>query len=334
MLPISRILMPVDYSQRCLGMIPHVSQFARQYNAEILLLHVVNPVYVIPETGISASAILSVPEWILTTQRKKMEEFAASELRDFRVRRLVYEGDPEAQIVTTAEAEDVQLVVMPTHGYGVFRRFLLGSVTSKVLHDLGCPMLTGAHLTEQGGSGNIAISNIVCAIDRDAQSRDTLEWASSLAADFQATLSVVHAIPRLDPSLGVSSDSKAQMEATVREEIGNPQSYGCGQENGRLHSGRRRCGRRVRLRQVCRSPPGGHWAREGSADGSAADQCVRNYPAISLPGGEHIAGDIYPTTDDDRFIVKSFRPCQFRGRGNALIHDAISSRDRADVDQD
>jgi len=224
MLPISRILMPVDFSQRCLGMIPHVSQFARQYDAEILLLHVVNPVYVIPETGISASAILSVPEWILTTQRKKMEGFAASELRDFRVRRLVYEGDPEAQIVTTAEAEDVQLVVMPTHGYGVFRRFLLGSVTSKVLHDLSCPVLTGAHLTEQGGSGNIAISNIVCAIDRDAQSRDTLEWASSLAFDFQATLSVVHAIPRLDPSLGVSSDLKAQMEATVREEIGNPQS--------------------------------------------------------------------------------------------------------------
>jgi len=224
MLPISRILMPVDFSQRCLGMIPHVSQFARQYDAEILLLHVVNPVYVIPETGISASAILSAPEWILTTQRKKMEEFAASELRDFRVRRLVYEGDPEAQIVTTAEAEDVQLVVMPTHGYGVFRRFLLGSVTSKVLHDLSCPVLTGAHLTEQGGSGNIAISNIVCAIDRDAQSRDTLEWASSLAADFQATLTVVHAIPRLDPSLGVSSDLKAQMEATVREEIGNPQS--------------------------------------------------------------------------------------------------------------
>jgi len=224
MLPISRILMPVDFSQRCLGMIPHVSQFERQYDAEILLLHVVNPVYVIPETGISASAILSVPEWILTTQRKKMEGFAASELRDFRVRRLVYEGDPEAQIVTTAEAEDVQLVVMPTHGYGVFRRFLLGSVTSKVLHDLGCPVLTGAHLTELGGSGNIAISNIVCAIDRDAQSRDTLEWASSLAVDFQARLSVVHAIPRLDPSLGVSSDLKAQMEATVREEIGNPQS--------------------------------------------------------------------------------------------------------------
>jgi nucleotide-binding universal stress UspA family protein len=224
MLPISRILMPVDFSQRCLGMIPHVKQFARQYNAEILLLHVVNPVYVIPETGISASAILSVPEWILTAQTKKMEEFAASELHDFQVRRLTYEGDPEAQIVATAEAEAVQLVIMPTHGYGVFRRFLLGSVTSKVLHDLICPVLTGAHLTEHDESGKIAISNIVCAIDRDTQSLETLKWASSLAADFQATLSIVHVMPRLDPGSGVSSDLKAPMEAIVREEIGNLQS--------------------------------------------------------------------------------------------------------------
>ena len=71
MLPISRILMPVDFSQRSLGMIPHVKQFARQYNAEILLLHVVNPVYVIPETGISTSAILSVPEWILLQHKPR-----------------------------------------------------------------------------------------------------------------------------------------------------------------------------------------------------------------------------------------------------------------------
>jgi nucleotide-binding universal stress UspA family protein len=223
MLPISRILMPVDYSERCLAMIPYAKEFAQHYSAEVLLLHVVNPVYVVPETGISVSAILAVPEWILTTQTKRMEEFAASELRDFQVRRLVYEGDPEAQIVATAEAETVQLVIMPTHGYGVFRRFLLGSVTSKVLHDLGCPMLTGAHLAEQGGTGTIAISNIVCAIDRGVESRDTLEWASKLAADFQAALRVVHGVPHVTPSLGVSSDSTARMEAMVRETIGELQ---------------------------------------------------------------------------------------------------------------
>jgi hypothetical protein len=43
-------------------------------------------------------------------------------------------------------------------GMGVFRKFLLGSVTFKVLHNLGCPVLTGAHLIEQ--SGNPALAQV------------------------------------------------------------------------------------------------------------------------------------------------------------------------------
>jgi len=85
-------------------------------------------------------------------------------------------------------------------------------------------VLTGAHLTEQGGTGKIAISNIVSAIDRDALSLETLKWASNLTADFQGTLSIVHVIPQLDPTLAVSSDLKAQREAIAREEIGNLES--------------------------------------------------------------------------------------------------------------
>jgi hypothetical protein len=203
----------------------------------------------------------------------------------FQVRRLVYEGDPEAQIVATAEAETVQLVIMPTHGYGVFRRFLLGSVTSKVLHDLSCPMLTGAHLAEQGGTGKIAISNIVCAIDRGVESRDTLEWASKLAADFQAALSVVHGgffgFEGADGSDGQRNNRGASRCSHRQERDG-------------MHSGGRGRACRVRLRQVCRSPLAGHRPREGSAHGPVADQRIWNHPAISLPGTERLAGDLSP----------------------------------------
>ena len=37
---------------------------------------------------------------------------------------------------------------MPTHGYGPFRRFILGSNTAKVLHDADCPVWTGVHVEE------------------------------------------------------------------------------------------------------------------------------------------------------------------------------------------
>ncbi|HSU29699.1 MAG TPA: universal stress protein [Bryobacteraceae bacterium] len=211
MLPLSRILVPVDFSDHSLGMIPYVKQIARNYKAEIILLHVVNPVYAIPATGITTATMVDLPEWVFTMQAKRLDEFATPELNGFSVRRLIYEGEPDAQIIATARAEDVHLVIMPTHGYGVFRKFLIGSVTAKVLHDLEIPVLTGAHLGDSEGPGKTKISNLVCALGAGPHRTDTLTWAARLASDFQAVLSVVHAIPRAGHDVD---------EDTARQEIG------------------------------------------------------------------------------------------------------------------
>ena len=48
-------------------------------------------------------------------------------------------GDPAAEIVDYTLAHGVDLIMMPTHGYGPFRSMLLGSVTAKVLHDCDVP---------------------------------------------------------------------------------------------------------------------------------------------------------------------------------------------------
>jgi len=52
--------------------------------------------------------------------------------------------------------------MMPTHGLGGFRRFLLGSVTAKVLHDADCPVWTGVHLERAPHSKQLS-SGISCA---------------------------------------------------------------------------------------------------------------------------------------------------------------------------
>jgi nucleotide-binding universal stress UspA family protein len=153
---------------------------------------------------------VKVPEWVFATQAKKLDEFAAPQLNGFPVRRLAYEGEPDEQIIATARAEGVHLVVMPTHGYGVFRRFLIGSVTAKVLHDLEIPVLTGAHLGDKNRPENAKISNVVCALGAGPHTADTLTWAARLADDFQAVLNVVHAVSRT----GENAD-----ETTSRQEI-------------------------------------------------------------------------------------------------------------------
>jgi nucleotide-binding universal stress UspA family protein len=62
-LTISRILVPVDFSDRCLGVMPYVRVFSERYGAEVILLHVLDSIYTIPATGISPPVIMSEPQW-------------------------------------------------------------------------------------------------------------------------------------------------------------------------------------------------------------------------------------------------------------------------------
>jgi nucleotide-binding universal stress UspA family protein len=109
------------------------------------------------------------------------------------------EGDPARTIVEYAHSENSDLIVMPTHGYGPFRRLLLGSVTSKVLHDADCPVWTGVHLEKHPSAEPLALSHILCAIDLGPHSTKALDWASRLATEFRSKLTIVHVVASLDP---------------------------------------------------------------------------------------------------------------------------------------
>ena len=216
---ISHILFPVDFSHRCVEIIPLVKEFASKYNAEIQLLHVVNPLYLIPETGISGPGYISKPEWQMDQSAQRLNELANREFEGYAVTRLLYEGDVEAQI--TGAAKEVQLIIMPTHGYGVFRKTLLGSVTAKVLNDVSCPVLTGIHFDRLVRNGMTTKRPVVCAIDLSPQSVQTLTYAVKIAADFESTLSIVHAIPQVHPNLHpmIPETLREGLESLVRENI-------------------------------------------------------------------------------------------------------------------
>jgi nucleotide-binding universal stress UspA family protein len=161
---------------------------------------------------------ISEPKWRMAQAADRLESFGKPELDGFPVRRLVCEGEPEAQIMATAQAEESQLLIVLTHGYGKIRRFLMGSTTAKVLHDAGCPVLTGVHFKM---ARQPQIKHVACAIDLGPMSCGVLTWAARVARDFDACLSIVHAVARLAPSLQVvsSSDLKYEMEALIRAEV-------------------------------------------------------------------------------------------------------------------
>ncbi len=203
MFSMADILLPVDFSQRSLGAARYAEALFLRYGSRVTMLHVIPPPYyefASMEAGGSAMA-----DWYAKQRpaiEQQCETFLQEELPDVQLKRVVVEGDPAREIVRYSHDGGMSLIVMPTHGYGPFRRFMLGSVTAKVLHDADCPVLTGVHMESAPAYDKIAFKNVVAAIDLGPLSARTLAWAAQFACNHQAKLSVVHATMSLEGRTG------------------------------------------------------------------------------------------------------------------------------------
>jgi nucleotide-binding universal stress UspA family protein len=98
-------------------------------------------------------------------------------------------------IVRLAAEEHFDLIVLPTHGFGGFRRFILGSVAAKVLHDAPCPVWTGAHLENSPSAEAIQYQQFLCAIDLPVHHEEALKLAMNLAEEYAGGVTLVHVLP-------------------------------------------------------------------------------------------------------------------------------------------
>jgi nucleotide-binding universal stress UspA family protein len=191
-----KLLAPVDFSDRALAALEHAAVLAKALHASTLLLHVVPSLsewelQAMDLRLVGGSAEMKRKRFeAVTNQIKELASKAGLE-GDIRV----CEGDPVRAILQMAEEECVDLIVMPTHGHGPFRRFLLGSVTAKVLHDADCPVFTGAHVPQIEPGSAAPYQRIVCAVDLGEHSEGVLRAAADFAAAFHAELTVFHALP-------------------------------------------------------------------------------------------------------------------------------------------
>ncbi len=199
MFTIAKILLPIDFSARSTDAADSAAAIAERFGSEIVLLHVLAPGFNLP---LPTSAQMRMLHGFAREEaEEKMKEFRSNEWRHLVVKRVLEEGDAATKIVEYASSEHVDLIMMPTHGYGPFRRLLIGSVTAKVLHDASCPVWTAVH-TPDTASGVLAQPRrIACALDLGVQSSSILGWASRLSWEFGATLSLIHVIASLDPRL-------------------------------------------------------------------------------------------------------------------------------------
>lgn len=221
MQPVARILFPVDFSERSLGAARCARRLAERFDAELILLHVLTPPhYEFGALEIGGSMLTELYVCRSAQAEKELAAFLPDQPGAKPARRVVLEGDPARKIVEYAHAERAGLIVMPTHGYGQFRRFILGSITAKVLHDANCPVWTGVHLEELPKTDCLGVQRVLCALDLGPQSSKTLDWAAMLQKEFGNGLAVVHVAMCAPGTPDAYQAARAGMEQRIREELG------------------------------------------------------------------------------------------------------------------
>jgi len=127
-----KILVPLDGSTLAERAIRHAQEIARGTRSEILLMQSVSfPLPVVPEAVLMPDA-----KWLAETKKEAARylEGIAAPLREagMRVRTLLDERPPADAILHVAAREEVDLIVMSTHGRGGLSRMLMGSVAESV----------------------------------------------------------------------------------------------------------------------------------------------------------------------------------------------------------
>jgi nucleotide-binding universal stress UspA family protein len=134
---IQKILFPTDFSPASDAVLRHATALARGNNATLLIVHVEEP----PLAYGSGELFYGVSDFSTESLQKMLDSVVPPDPTVPVVRRLVM-GDPAAEIPRVAKEENVDLIVMGTHGRTGLLRLLMGSVAELVVRRAPCAVLT------------------------------------------------------------------------------------------------------------------------------------------------------------------------------------------------
>ncbi len=142
-LKVERILVPIDFSDCSSKALDYALAFAEQFEASLILLHVVEPAvypenYLVVQTAadeMNQDLVQAGRERLAALSRKRIGGKVPSET-------LVRLGRAHSEIPDTARALGADLIIIGTHGYTGLKHVLLGSTAERVVRYASCPVLT------------------------------------------------------------------------------------------------------------------------------------------------------------------------------------------------
>jgi nucleotide-binding universal stress UspA family protein len=198
-MPPRSILSAVDFSEQSRHALRWAGDLASRFEGRLTVLSVADPL-------MAEAARIRLGRDLATETERELREFVAATLlsesprtAEFVVKTRI--GEPASAILEAASTDDIDLIVMGTQGLGGFRKWLLGSVTERLLRRTRVPVLAVPPMTgesqDSSGDGKIEIVRILAATDFSESSLAAVKYAAELARHLSASLTLAHVVPPL-----------------------------------------------------------------------------------------------------------------------------------------
>jgi len=137
-----RILVPIDFSAFSKHALANAVSLAQRFDSELLLLYVVEPAVYPADLGFGQVSLPNIEKELTQRAKTGLDQLVESHVAGrAKSRIMVRSGKPFLEIITTATQENIDLIVIATHGHTGVEHFLFGSTTEKVVKRAHCPVL-------------------------------------------------------------------------------------------------------------------------------------------------------------------------------------------------
>jgi universal stress protein A len=137
-----KILVPIDFSDYSKKALHYAVPFARQFNARIYLLYVVEPTIYPADFSFGQIGMPNVENELRMKGEQELQELIKNEIKGaVPSEALVKVGLPFVEVVSFAKDEKIELIIVATHGHSGVEHVLFGSTAEKIVRKAPCPVL-------------------------------------------------------------------------------------------------------------------------------------------------------------------------------------------------
>ena len=206
-LSVKNVLFTTDFSAASEAALPYAAAICRHFGSLLHAAHVLSDTNILMMTGgVDYVSLSTVYEDAHAEAKQKLDQISAS-LAGIPHRSYVRHGQVWDNLAGLIDEEQIDLIVLGTHGRGGLGKLLLGSVAENILRHATCPVLTvgpkvsgGAKLPAFGNRSRdlapfeLQLKQIVFATNFAENSACVAKEAVSLAEEFGARLTLLHVI--------------------------------------------------------------------------------------------------------------------------------------------